>query len=230
MKDSHQRMLDEIRSEAKFTAGFTGREQFSEPVMTAMQEVKREKFVEEDLKPYAYDNGPLPIGYGQTISQPYIVALMTDLLDLKPDSIVLEVGTGSGYQAAILSRIAEQVYSIERVKELAEVASARLKELNYNNIETRCSNGYIGWQEKAPFDAIIVTAAASHIPPELVAQLKPGGRMVIPIGLPYMHQELILVTKDDAGETRSESVLGVAFVPLIYDESTYKGDEQELNP
>lgn len=221
MKDSHQRMLDEIRSEAKFTAGFTGREQFSEPVMRAMLEVKREKFVEEDLKPYAYDNAPLPIGHGQTISQPYIVALMTDLLDLTDESTVLEIGTGSGYQAAILSRIAKQVYSIERVTELAETARKRLQGLGYDNVETRCSNGYRGWEEKAPFDSIVLTAAASHIPPDLVEQLKPGGRMVIPIGLPYMHQELMLVTKDIDGETHTESVLGVAFVPLVIDEDAF---------
>ena len=218
MKNRKNYMLDEIRNEAKFTAGFTGREKFDDRVMAAMEEVNRENFVADDLLPYAYDNGPLPIGHGQTISQPYIVALMTDLLDLTADSTVLEVGTGSGYQAAILSRLAKQVYSIERVPELAAAAQQRLEDLDYSNIETRCSNGYIGWQEKAPFDGIIVTAAASHIPPELIEQLKPGGRMVIPIGLPYMHQELMILTKDINGETRTESVLGVAFVPLIIDE------------
>lgn len=228
MKDSHKHMLDEIRNEAKFTAGFTGREQFSESVMAAMEEVNREVFVPDDLLPYAFENGPLPIGHGQTISQPYIVALMTDLLDLTDESTVLEVGTGSGYQAAILSRIAKQVYSIERVAELAETALQRLQELGYDNVETRCSNGYRGWEEKAPFDGIIVTAAASHVPPDLIEQLKPGGRMVIPIGLPYMHQELMLVTKDIDGETHTESVLGVAFVPLIIDEDTfYKAHDNE---
>ncbi|MEJ2141758.1 MAG: protein-L-isoaspartate(D-aspartate) O-methyltransferase [Gammaproteobacteria bacterium] len=228
MKDRHKHMLDEIRNEAKFTAGFTGREKFSEHVMTAMEEVNRENFVPEDLLPFAFDNGPLPIGHGQTISQPYIVALMTDLLDLAPESTVLEVGTGSGYQAAILSRLAKQVYSIERVPELAEAAQVRLHELGYANVETRCSNGYRGWQDKAPFDAIIVTAAASHIPPDLIEQLKPGGRMVIPIGLPYMHQELMILTKDKKGETHTESVLGVAFVPLIIDEDTFY--EQDKGP
>lgn len=220
-------MLEEIRNEAKFTAGFTGREQFSERVMMAMQDVNRENFVPEDLLPYAFENGPLPIGYGQTISQPYIVALMTDLLDLTDDSTVLEVGTGSGYQAAILSRLASRVYSIERVPELAEAAQARLSELGYDNVETCCSNGYRGWQEKAPFDAIIVTAAASHIPPDLIEQLKPGGRMVIPIGLPYMHQELMILTKDEYGKTHTESVLGVAFVPLIIDEDTFYQDQDK---
>lgn len=220
MKDNHKNMLEEIRNEARFTAGFTGRESFSERVMDAMAEVNRENFVPDDLRPYAFENGPLPIGHGQTISQPYIVALMTDLLDLTAESTVLEVGTGSGYQAAILSRLAKQVYSIERIEELAELARQRMEEYGYHNVQTRCSNGYRGWQEKAPFDGIIVTAAASHIPPDLIEQLKPGGRMVIPIGMPYMHQELLIVSKDSDGTTHTESVLGVAFVPLIIDEDS----------
>ena len=229
MKDSLQRMLDEIRSEAKFTAGFTGREKFDDRVMAAMEEVNRQNFVPEDLVPYAYDNGPLPIGFGQTISQPYIVALMTDLLDLEADDTVLEVGTGSGYQAAILSRIAKRVYSIERVSELTEKARKRLENLGYNNVEICCSNGYLGWQDKAPFDAIIVTAAATHIPPDLLEQLKPDGRMVIPIGLPYMHQELMLVIKDINGETHTESVLGVSFVPLIIDEESFYKEHENTS-
>lgn len=215
MKDTHKRMLEEIESEAGFTASYTGRAKFDKRVMDAMAEVIREKFVPSHYLPFAYDNGPLPIGYGQTISQPYIVALMTDLLDLTPESIVLEIGTGSGYQAAILSRLAKKVYTIERVEELAESASKRLKKLGYDNIETQCSNGYTGWEEKSPFDSIIVTAAISHIPPALIEQLKPGGRMVIPIGLPYMYQELMLVTKDEDGTTNTQDILGVSFVPLI---------------
>jgi len=229
MKNEHKRMLKEIESEAAYTASFTGRKEFAPGVMAAMEEVLREEFVPEDLLPYAYDNGPLPIGHGQTISQPYIVALMTDLLDLTPESIVLEIGTGSGYQAAILSRLVKQVYSVERVAALAESAQERLKELGYDNIETRCSNGYRGWQEKAPFDSIIVTAAVAHIPPDLIEQLKPGGRMVIPIGLPYMHQELMLLTKDVDGETHTESVLGVAFVPLIIDEDTFYEEQDDTS-
>jgi protein-L-isoaspartate(D-aspartate) O-methyltransferase len=157
----------------------------------------------------------LPIGYGQTISQPYIVALMTDLLDLTPESIVLEIGTGSGYQAAILSRLAKKVYSIERIPELCESARARLQTLGYSNVETLCANGYYGWEDKAPFDAITVTAAAPHIPEALINQLKPGGRMVIPVGLPYMHQELMLVTKDLDGKISTDTILGVSFVPLV---------------
>lgn len=220
MESKHQYLLAEIKKEAKLTASYTGRKEFNPRVMNAMAEVIRENFVPSQYLPFAYNNGPLPIGHGQTISQPYIVALMTDLLDLTEGSIVLEVGTGSGYQAAVLSRLAKQVYTIERVKELAESAGERLKELGYDNIKIRNQDGYIGWQEKAPFDSIIVTAAISHIPPALIEQLKPGGRMVIPIGLPHMYQELMLLVKDKDGTTHTESLLGVAFVPLITDEES----------
>jgi len=224
MNKKHKQMLETIEREAKFTVSYTGREKFNQRVMDAMAEVVRENFVSSQYLPFAYDNGPLPIGYGQTISQPYIVALMTDFLDLTAESIVLEIGTGSGYQAAVLSRLAKQVYTIERVKELSELARERLKDLGYDNIETRNQDGYTGWQEKAPFDGIIVTAAASHIPPALIEQLKPGGRMLIPIGLPHMYQELMLLTKDDEGATHTESLLGVAFVPLITDEEDIHDD------
>lgn len=224
MKNIHKRLLEEIESEAKYTASYTGRGKFAQRVMDAMADVIRANFISLQYQPFAYHNGPLPIGYGQTISQPYIVALMTDLLDLSAESTVLEVGTGSGYQAAILSKLAKQVYSIERVKELAESARDRLKDLAYNNIEVRCGDGYAGWQEKAPFDAIIVTAAARHIPPALIEQLKPGGRMLIPIGSPHMYQELMLLTKDNEGTTHTESLLGVAFVPLITDEKDVHDD------
>lgn len=216
----HKQMLETIEREAKLTVSYTGREKFNQRVMDAMAEVVRENFVSSQYLPFAYDNGPLPIGYGQTISQPYIVALMTDFLDLTAESIVLEIGTGSGYQAAVLSRLAKQVYTIERVKELSELARERLKDLGYDNIETRNQDGYTGWQEKAPFDGIIVTAAASHIPPALVEQLKPGGRMVIPVGLPHSYQELMLLVKDSEGTTHTETLLGVAFVPLITDEKS----------
>jgi len=200
---------------AKYTAVYTGREAFDERVMQVMQDVDRGEFVSGNYKEMAYDDEPLPIGYGQTISQPYMVALMTDLLDITPESVVLEVGTGSGYQSAILSKLVKQVYSVERISELADSSAQRLKQLGYENIEIRCVNGYFGWQEKAPFDAITVTAAATHIPQELIDQLKPRGRMVIPVGLPYMPQELMLVIKDEQGKTRTESVLEVAFVPLV---------------
>jgi len=215
MKKAHKRMLKEIDREAAFTASFTGRAKFSPRVMDAMADVDREKFVSFYYTPHAYDNGPLPIGYDQTISQPYIVALMTDLLDLTPESIVLEIGTGSGYQAAILSRLVRKVYTVERIAELAESASKQLQEMGYNNVETLCADGYAGWEEKAPFDGIVVTATASRIPPALVAQLKPGGRMVIPVGLPYSRQQLVLVTKQEDGATDTQSILDVRFVPLI---------------
>ena len=212
-------MLEQIELEAQYTAKLTGRNKFIKRVMDVMGKVPREKFIPAGLKPFAYDNGPIAIGYGQTISQPYIVALMTDLLDLTPESVVLEIGTGSGYQAAILSRLAKIVYSVEKIPELAESASNRLKELGYDNIETRCSNGYKGWSEKAPFDSIIVTAAATHIPQALVDQLKPGGRMVIPVGEEFMSQELILVVKELNNTVHNEFVLDVVFVPLVMDES-----------
>ncbi|WP_197722168.1 protein-L-isoaspartate(D-aspartate) O-methyltransferase [Sulfuriflexus mobilis] len=222
-----KRMLQQIDTEAGYTASYTGRQKFDERVMAAMAAVPREKFVPDDLKPFAYNNEPLPIGYGQTISQPYIVALMTDMLDLTPEKSVLEIGTGSGYQAAVLSLLAKKVYSIEKIPELAESASKRLQQLAYDNIETRCCNGYRGWQEKAPFDAIIVTAAATHIPSVLVEQLKPAGRMLIPVGLPYMPQELMLVTKDEQGASQSRSILDVAFVPLVVEEGENEGASQE---
>ena len=210
-------MLDTISMEARYTASYTGRAVFDEHVMQAMQDVDRGDFVPSIYKSQAYDNGPLPIGNGQTISQPYIVALMTDLLDVTADSIVLEVGTGSGYQAAILGKLVKQVYSVERINELAASSEKRLKQMGYDNIQIRCVNGYRGWQEKAPFDAIIVTAAATRIPQDLIDQLKPGGRMVIPVGLPYTNQELMLVTKNEQGDTNQKSVLGVVFVPLVDD-------------
>jgi len=215
MKNNLERMLDTIRSEAAFCAAYTGKKSIDKRVLQAMLEVDRKAFVPEHSKSMAYDNGPLPIGYGQTISQPFIVALMTDLLDVSAESIVLEVGTGSGYQAAILSRLVKQVYTIEKIPELAELSMQKFKTLGYENIQARCYNGYYGWEEKAPFDAIIVTAAAPHIPQSLVDQLKPGGRMVIPVGQHHASQELILVTKDKSGITSTKSMLAVAFVPLV---------------
>jgi len=214
-KTSADQMLETIRSEAKYTASYTGRETFSAQVMQAMREVDRKDFVPDHYENLAYDNGPLPIGHGQTISQPYMVALMTDLLDLTAKSKVLEIGTGSGYQAAILSRIARQVYSIERIPELAQAATQRLQNLGYHNAEIRCADGYYGWQDQAPFDAIIVTAAASHIPQSLVEQLRADGRMIIPIGQQYMPQQLVLVTKDPSGNIATKFILDVAFVPLV---------------
>jgi protein-L-isoaspartate(D-aspartate) O-methyltransferase len=215
MKQSMQRMLDEIDSEASYTRSLTGRKRFSSRVMEAVGQVPREQFVPADLRGYAFDNGPLPIGHGQTISQPYIVALMTDLLELQADHSVLEIGTGCGYQTAILSLLARQVYTVEVVQALGAAAARSLQELGYTNISFQIGNGYAGWPEHAPYDAIIVTAAAAQVPQALIDQLAPGGRLVIPVGLPYMPQELMLVTKDEQGKIHTRDILGVAFVPLI---------------
>ena len=214
MKTTAKHMIADIESEVAFTRHLIGKDKLAPEVITAMRQTPREMFVPADLQAYAYDNGPLPIGDGQTISQPYIVALMTDLLQPEQEHTVLEIGTGSGYQTAILSQLVKKVYSIELIQDLGDAAADRLQSLNYRNIETRIGNGYLGWPEHAPYDAIIVTAAASHIPPELIKQLKIGGRMVIPVGLPYMHQELMLIQKDNEDNTHVKDILGVAFVPL----------------
>ena len=210
-----RQMIADIESGVAFTRNLIGKDRLDNRVMTAMRQVPRENFVPPDLRDAAFRDGALPVGHGQTISQPYIVALMTDMLELTEDSSVLEIGTGTGYQAAILACLAQQVYSIERIPALAQAARQRLEAMGYDNVETRCGDGYHGWPEKAPFDGIVVTAAAPFIPPALLEQLKPGGRMVIPIGMPYAHQELMLVTKDQLGETHTRSLLGVAFVPLV---------------
>lgn len=209
------KMIADIESEILYTRKMIGRDAFDTRVMDAMREVPRDKFVPKNMKPFAFENGPLPIGYSQTISQPYIVALMTDLLNPDKNDVILEIGTGSGYQTAILSRLVKKVYSLEIVKELSEAASERLKRNGYNNIETCVGNGYLGWPEHAPYDGVIATAAATHIPQALVEQLKPTGRLVIPVGLHGLHQELMLVEKDQNGETQVTSILGVAFVPMV---------------
>lgn len=214
MKKPMKRMLAEIDSEAEYTRSMTGRKRFSSRVMEAVGQVPREQFVPADLRSYAFDNGPLPIGQGQTISQPYIVALMTDLLNLQADHSVLEIGTGCGYQTAILSLLARHVYTIEVVPELGAASARRLQELGYPNITFQIGNGYAGWPEYAPFDAIIVTAAAAQVPQALIDQLAPGGRLVIPVGLPYMAQELVLVEKDEQEKIHTRDILGVAFVPM----------------
>lgn len=214
MNPAMKRLLAEIEGEVAYTRSLTGKSKLDPRVMAALGRVAREAFVPPDLQYLAYDNAPLPIGHGQTISQPYIVALMTDLLQLEPDHVVLEVGTGCGYQTAVLSQLARKVFTIEYIAALAEAASARLKALGYDNIDYRTGNGYDGWPEHAPYDAIIVTAAASHIPQPLTEQLRPGGRLVIPVGLPNRPQELMRVEKDDQGEIHSRNILGVAFVPL----------------
>jgi protein-L-isoaspartate(D-aspartate) O-methyltransferase len=180
-------------------------------VLDAMRKVPRHLFVPEGMRDQAYTDGPLPIGEGQTISQPYIVALMTELLGLKGDEKVLEIGTGSGYQAAILAEIAEEVYTIEIICPLAESAEKRLGQMGYENITVTCADGYQGWKEHAPFDGVIVTAAPDHIPQPLVDQLKVGGKLVIPVG--DVFQELMVVTKTETG-TRHMNVIPVRFVPM----------------
>lgn len=225
MKPGIKRMIADIESEVAFTRHFIGKSALAPEVMTAMRNTPREEFVPADLQPFAYDNGALPIGMGQTISQPYIVALMTDLLQPQQEDKVLEIGTGSGYQTAILAQLVRMVYTIEVIKELGEAAVERLQRLHYTNIKTRIGNGYHGWPEFAPYDGIIVTAAASHIPQSLIEQLRPGGRMVIPIGLPYMHQELMLIEKDIENNTHVKDILGVAFVPLQEEDADGTGKE-----
>jgi len=209
-----QALLADIQRDAAATADATGRPRFSARVMRALDTVPRHRFVPERYAASAYANRPLPIGHGQTISQPYIVALMTELLVPRPDDVMLEVGTGSGYQAAVLSRLVAHVYTIEIIAPLAESATTRLRRLAYGNVQVRNSDGYYGWPEHGPYDGIIVTAAASSIPPPLVQQLKPGGRMVIPVGAPFHTQDLILLRKDLQGQVTTTSILPVAFVPL----------------
>lgn len=183
-------------------------------VLAAMSRVPRHEFVPDRLRSKAYDDSPLPIGYGQTISQPYIVAEMTRLLQLNKDSRVLEVGTGSGYQAAVLTHFTPHVYTMEIIEPLAKSAGERLRRLGYSCVAVRHGDGYYGWPEEAPFDGIVVTAAAGEIPPPLVRQLKVGGRMVIPVGSLFGTQSLMLVEKDDSGKVRSKSLMAVRFVPL----------------
>ncbi|MGD2137105.1 MAG: protein-L-isoaspartate(D-aspartate) O-methyltransferase [Gammaproteobacteria bacterium] len=214
MTKSIKHMIADIEREVEYTRSLTGRKALDPRVMRAMSGVPRDAFVSSDLKACAFDNGPLPIGHGQTISQPYIVALMTDLLRLEKEHRVLEIGTGCGYQTAVLAELAGRVFTVELVRELGEAAQQRLKGLGYTNIEFRIGNGYQGWQAHAPYDAIIVTAAAAHIPHPLVDQLAEGGRLVIPVGLPYMDQQLRLVEKDAQGNCHTRDILGVAFVPL----------------
>ena len=209
-----EQLMTAIADLATETAAETGRPAFSAAVMAALTQVPRHRFVPLDQVPYAYENRPLAIGHGQTISQPYIVALMTDLIDPRPDQTVLEIGTGSGYQAAVLAELVAQVLSIEIIAPLAAEANARLKALGYANIQTRAGDGYYGWEEAGPFDAILVTAAASHVPPPLIRQLKPGGRLVIPVGTHFMAQYLLLVEKTADGQVSSRQILPVSFVPL----------------
>jgi protein-L-isoaspartate(D-aspartate) O-methyltransferase len=207
-------LLEQIRDEVRDTCYLTGRAKLDARVMQALRQVPRREFVPEQFQFNAYANCPLPIGHGQTISQPYIVALMTDLLLPRGEDTVLEVGTGSGYQAAILSRLVKQVYSLEIVEKLAEQARQRLHRLGYDNVEVSAGNGHFGWPEHAPFDAIIVTAAALQIPPALIEQLKPGGRLIIPVVSQFTGQDLRVVSKDKQGRIEERNALPVIFVPM----------------
>ncbi len=208
-------MVAEVEAMMAETRGMTGLAALSPRVRAALGKVERHRLVPAEQRSLAYRNHPLPIGQGQTISQPYIVALSTDLIATEPQHVVLEIGTGSGYQAAVLAEIGQKVYSIELLEPLAVTATKALKELQYKNIEIKVGDGYKGWPEKAPFDAIVVTAAAPRVPEALLAQLKPGGRMVIPVGASREEQELLLIVKSAAGKIEQKSILPVRFVPLV---------------
>ncbi len=203
LADARQRMVEH---------DLRGRDITNRRVIEAVGRVRRQLFVPDDLAASAYADRPLPIGYGQTISQPYIVALMTQLADPQPDARALDIGTGSGYQAAVLAELCKEVYSIEIIEPLADDARQRLARLGYKNVTVRCGDGYRGWKEKAPFDVIIVAAAPDHVPQPLIDQLAPGGRLVIPVG--RLFQELLVVEKDEQGRVSRRSVAGVAFVPM----------------
>lgn len=206
-------MIDDVRHYATL-ARDTGEEVLNDAVMQSLGVVERHEFVPAHQQAFAYENRPLSIGHGQTISQPYIVALMTDLIEPERDFVVLEVGTGSGYQAAILAKLVTHVYSIEIIEALADEAAARLARLGYDNVTTKLGDGYHGWEAHAPYDAIIVTAAASHVPPPLIQQLKPGGRMIIPVGGQFTVQQLLMLEKTDDDAVITRQIAAVRFVPL----------------
>jgi len=208
------RMVTTIEAHAKHASIALGRDSIAPEILKIVSDLPRHEFVPDGLRGDAYADRPLPIGYGQTISQPFIVALMTDLMRVRPDDVVLEVGTGSGYQAAVLAHLARRVYTIEIISALADRAAARLERLGYGNVATRSGDGYYGWEGAAPFASIMVTAAASQIPPPLIRQLKPGGRMVIPVGVPFALQHLVLVERDADDRVTTRQLLPVSFVPL----------------
>ena len=207
-------MVDEIAEDARRLIRYINKDSLSDRVMKVMSTVPRHQFVPPSSRASAYENRPLPIGYGQTISQPYIVALMTDLLQPQADHKVLEIGTGSGYQAAVLSELVNEVYSIEIIDALGKKSKRVLEDLGYDNVSTLVADGYDGWPEHAPFDSIIVTAGISHIPPPLIRQLKNGGRMVIPVGSSFQTQQLTLVRKDQNGAITTQQIIPVIFVPF----------------
>ena len=213
-------MLRDIRAEADYVCRMAGRGQLNTQTMRAMRRVPRQQFVSKSFRTHAYENSPLPIGGGQTISQPFIVALMTDLAAPQTSDKVLEVGTGSGYQAAVLSHLAAELYTIEIQPELAQASQHRLQEIGCRNIHYRIGNGYNGWPEQAPFDVIMVTGAVEAIPIALIEQLAPGGRMVLPVGKHRYTQDLMLLHKDRDGGVHTSSLLPVTFIPL-------EGQDQE---
>jgi protein-L-isoaspartate(D-aspartate) O-methyltransferase len=211
---ARQALVREIESDVRATADYLSRRALDRRVMAAMGSVPRHEFVQPQDRRHAYENRPLPIGYGQTISQPYVVAVMTDLSEPGPGCRALEVGTGSGYQAAVLSRLCDSVHTLEIVEPLGRQARARLARLGYDNVEVRLGDGYYGWPDAAPYDVIIVTAVAGHVPPPLLKQLKPGGHMVLPVGTRFTTQQLVLVSKRANGSITTRQLLPVAFVPL----------------
>jgi protein-L-isoaspartate(D-aspartate) O-methyltransferase len=212
--EARSKMVEAIKADVRETSFYINKKSLDPRVMSVMGKVERHKFVPPSEQSWAYANRPLPIGHGQTISQPYIVALMTDLINVDPGDRVLEVGTGSGYQAAVLAEMGADVFTIEIIEPLASQASRRMDDLGYNQVKIRQGDGYYGWEEEAPFDAIVVTAAADHVPPPLVRQLKADGIMVIPVGSRFLVQQLVLVTKDKAGSITTRQILPVRFVPL----------------
>ena len=207
-------LINIIEGDVRATSLYLKKQALDRRVMQAMNTVPRHALVPAKQRKNAYLNRPLPIGFGQTISQPYIVAIMTDLLNPQPDHKVLEIGTGSGYQAAILSRLVKEVYTIEIIESLGKRAKKDLAQLGYYNIKTKIGDGYYGWKQHAPFDGIVVTAAASHVPPPLIKQLKPGGHMIIPVGSNFLTQQLLLISKNQEGAVTTEQILPVRFVPL----------------
>ena len=218
-EEQRREMIATIRVIAEHLVAEIGKTALDDKVLRAMAKVPRHEFVPIEVQPYAYLNRPLPIGFDKTISQPLMVAVMTDLLEVKPDDLVLEIGTGLGYQSAVLAELAGKLYTVEIIDELAQRAVQRLKQEGYTNVEVRVGNGYFGWPEHAPFEKIIVTAAPDLIPPPLINQLKPGGRMVIPVGLPDA-QQLVVIDKDVNGRIRTKEIMRVLFSLLEGPEQT----------
>lgn len=216
-------LIDEIQAETRFTRDTTGVAAISPKVIDALRNMPRECFVPKELRDHAYENHPLPLGYGQTISQPFIVAIMSELIQPQSDHRILEIGAGSGYQAAVLARLVRHVTSLEIIPALAEATAQRLRDLSLDNVEIHCADGNLGWPQQAPYDAIIVTACAAQLPETLFEQLKPGGRMIAPVGEAYGFQDLLLIRKASDGSITRRAVLPVAFVPLTHGATSPSG-------